>query len=276
MSFKFDFLVGSAAFFFIHSTYYVFIWRTIIGRLGVQLTFIKAWRLFVLGEFFRYIPGKIWQFLGRAHLCKREGISEEQTTISMIIEICLNMTAGVLTLLCSLLFWYEETLPIVIYWVFIVPPAISVFLYPSIFTKLVNRALRLIGREEVGFHLRYKDLLLFSGMYFLSWWVVGFAWFLFINSFYNLNVSFYPVVTGIVAISWVIGILSFLTPTGIGVREGVFSFLFSSFVPVSIAILASIAMRVWSTIIELILGVIAFTTSRRNVEVGSILTKKVF
>jgi len=70
-----------------------------------------------------------------------------------------------------------------------------------------------------------------------------------IISIYSFPVSWLPVTIGIFSIA---GVSQFLTPSGIGVLEGVLTVLLSLYLPVPIAILIALLARVWKTVTELI------------------------
>ena len=85
-----------------------------------------------------------------------------------------------------------------------------------------------------------------------DWIIFGIAAYFLINSFYHIDLSQTVILCGIFAISVITGIVSFFVPVGLGVREGVLSYLLSSFIPVSAAILISLVMRVWIALGELV------------------------
>ena len=52
--------------------------------------------------------------------------------------------------------------------------------------------------------------------------------------------------------TWVVGLLAFLTPGGLGVREGALALLLSPFLPVPLPTVVALLARVWWTVAELI------------------------
>ena len=75
--------------------------------------------------------------------------------------------------------------------------------------------------------------------------------------FYHIDLSQTVILCGIFAISVIAGIVSFFVPAGLGVREGILSYLLSLFIPISAAILISLVMRVWIASGELVCFLIA-------------------
>lgn len=98
-----------------------------------------------------------------------------------------------------------------------------------------------------------------------DWLIFGVAVYFLVNSFYPINLSQTVILCGIFAISSILGILSFFVPAGLGVREGVQSYLLSLFIPVSAAILISLAMRIWMTLGELMCFFVALKIKKPEV-----------
>lgn len=120
---------------------------------------------------------------------------------------------------------------------------------------------------EVFFRLKkydFRTTLLISGAlrlisgYLLLWGLLGIAFFLFIKSLYPVEVSQLIVVIGIYAVAWSIGFLSLVTPSGLGVREGILSLLLTTVLPPATATLVALLSRLWTLSAELLVTGIAF------------------
>ncbi len=111
---------------------------------------------------------------------------------------------------------------------------------------------------KAGFGQILEILLLLVG----DWIIFGVGVYLLLNSFYAIEFNQTVILCGIFAISVIVGIFSFFVPAGLGVREGVQSYLLSLFIPVSMAILISLVMRVWMTLGELVCFIIALKIKR--------------
>ena len=81
----------------------------------------------------------------------------------------------------------------------------------------------LIAQSRAMFSV--AGILWLLAVYLLLWALLGVAFFLFIKSLTPVLISQLLVVTGIYAAAWSIGFLSVITPSGLGVREGVLSLL---------------------------------------------------
>jgi uncharacterized membrane protein YbhN (UPF0104 family) len=79
----------------------------------------------------------------------------------------------------------------------------------------------MLRREPVTLGLRYRDLLIITGYWALSWIVGGVGFYLLIRSLADAPTTIVAVVLaiGINAIGWDVGFLAILTPSGLGFRE---------------------------------------------------------
>jgi len=96
-------------------------------------------------------------------------------------------------------------------------------------------------------------ILIFLLGYVLAWAIFGIGFYLFLISLIPLGWDFYPMAVGSFAVSWVLGILSILTPGGLGVREGVLIAILQKWLDPTLALGVSIGSRLW-----LFLGEICF------------------
>jgi len=68
--------------------------------------------------------------------------------------------------------------------------------------------------------------------------------------------------TACFAFAWIVGFLSFLTPGGLGIREGLLSLLLSRYMPTPQATLVALLCRVWMLSAEIVLAGVAFMLNR--------------
>ena len=96
----------------------------------------------------------------------------------------------------------------------------------------------------------------------LFWIWIGFAFFLFVRSLVPVAWTQAGVLCACFAFAWIVGFLSFLTPGGLGVREGLLGILLANYMPVPQATLVALLCRVWMLSAEILLAGIAFFLHR--------------
>lgn len=255
---------------------YGIIWRTILSRLGTHLDFRTSLRIYLASEFVRYIPGNIWHVLTRILWVGKYGVSRPVAFASMVIELITKLAAGAFIFALSLLFWSDSGA--VHSFVYGAPLLIGagiasilvllVILHPRILNGLLNSALRILKRDPITLPLRYRDILLVTLAWCVSWIIAGAAFYILVLAVYpELPLAALPVCIGIYALAWDIGFVSFITPSGLGFREGTIAFLLVLALPALPAVwgpILAIVSRLISTIAELVCVSVAYLSGGRQ------------
>ena len=221
-------LIAALALFVTQELSYALIWRGILRRLGSDLDLVSSERVYLSAEFVRYIPGNVWHVLARVLGAESRGVPKAIGLASMVIELATKITSAALVFALSLLFWPDvsgitRVIPrdIIVGIGVVGVPLLLFGLQPRLLEAMLNRGLRLIQREPIKLGLRYRDILLITGYWALSWVVAGIGFYLLVRSLTDapFTVAALALAIGINAMGWDVGFLSFLTPSGLGFRE---------------------------------------------------------
>jgi uncharacterized membrane protein YbhN (UPF0104 family) len=135
---------------------------------------------------------------------------------------------------------------------------------------LINWGLHKIGREMLDARLTSRRLLALLAVAAVNWllWGASFAALTFGLSEYSLTRmgELLPFLVLSYPIAYAIGFLSFITPSGFGVREGAFYLLLAPLMGGGVVTVAALAMRIWTTIGELIMAGISAIWERFGVQ----------
>src|SRR4030065_238356 len=104
------------------------------------------------------------------------------------------------------------------------------------------------------------SLLLLWSFQFSYWVLKALGFFFLANSFYNFDYAWLKRFLGMYLFSWVLGFVAVFAPGGLGIREGSMTLFLKSYFPTGFAISLSLIGRVWITILELLLALLAFAT----------------
>jgi glycosyltransferase 2 family protein len=221
-------LVAALALFIAQELSYALIWRGILRRLGSHLDLVASERIYLSAEFVRYIPGNVWHVVARVLGAERRGVPKAIGLASMVVELATKITSAALVFAVSLLFWPDvsgitRVVPrdVIVGIGIVGVPLLLLGLHPRLLQAGLNRGLRLIRREPVTLTLRYRDILIITGYWALSWVVAGIGFYLLVRSLTatQLTIAALALAIGINAMGWDVGFLSFLTPSGLGFRE---------------------------------------------------------
>jgi uncharacterized membrane protein YbhN (UPF0104 family) len=260
---NFSFLALAFLGFILQEISFGLIWQAVLARLGSRLGFRICLRIYLASEFVRYIPGNVWHVLTRILWVGKYGVSRPIAFASMTIELITKLAAGALIFAVSLLFWgnvgavgslFQGSLFIVLGGAMFL--ALLIMLHPRILNGLLNLALRLLKRDPIRLTLRYRDILLVTLAWCVSWIVAGTAFFLLLLALWpDTTLAMLPVCIGIYAIAWDFGFVTLITPSGLGFREAAIAALFLLAlppVPNSIVAVLALLSRAVSTLAELL------------------------
>lgn len=227
-------------------------WRSILAGLGGALPFGRAAEIWYLSNIIRYLPGNVWQFLGMAEMAAEDGVSRVSTLTSIILHQAISTAAGLM--LAAIYFaaagkteWVERFRPVL----WLVPLGL-LLLQPRLLEAILNRALAAVKRPPVQVTLTWGQVWVLLFRYIIVWLMLGLAFAALVRSLVPVGWSDVPglIVTWVTA--YTAGYLSMLTPSGLGVREGVMVLLLSESMPVSSAVVVSIIARLWMIAGELV------------------------
>lgn len=251
------------------------IWRAILARLGARLGVRTTLRIYLASEFVRYIPGNVWHVLTRILWVSKYGVSRTTAFASMTIELITKLSAGVLIFALSLLFWHDigavgsflNSGFIILFGVVIIL-ALAIGLHPRVLNGLLNLALRIVKRQPVSLTVRYRDILFVTLLWSGSWLIAGGAFYLMVLALWPTTpIAALPICVGIYAIAWDIGFVSFITPGGLGFREGAIGLLFALALPVlpaSLGAVIALLSRFVSTLAEVLCVSTAYLSGGRQ------------
>ncbi len=254
----------------------VAIWQGLLRHVGGRLPFWPAVRIWFLSAITRYVPGNIWQPLSMTMRCQTMGVRAESTIASVLLfQVVILMAAGPIAALYfgwsgnyglvsgELARWGNWLLALILL-------PVLIFLYrPDWLFALANWGLQKLGRPPLDVTLSSLQLFGFLGTAIIHWffWGCSFAALTFaINAEAAAQIGVLsPHLVASFAIAYSIGFVSFITPSGFGVREGVFVILLAPLLGGGPTTLAALAMRVLAIICEVIMAVVCFFFEGRAV-----------
>jgi len=238
------------------------IFKWILKKTGSSVSnrrLFKAWFISSLGK---YLPGKVWQFLGMIFLLEKEGVPKKNTFSSMVLGQTLSVISGlfisVLFLGANLYSQFFSANPGLMAGFVALSLAILVLLcYPKVLEKVVNLGLGILKKEKITLDISVKEVIIYLLYYSLSWLLFGLAFWIFVKAMAQASFNMYTNLTGAFAFSLNIGFLALFAPGGIGVREGILVLLLEAYFPAPVAILISILSRLWISLAEFLCFLIA-------------------
>lgn len=234
---------------------YGFVWLFLLRRLGT--TAPLSWiGLFFKSQLGKYLPGSVWQYAGRVGLAHNRGVPVQRALASVIAEVAYSaIAAGVTASLvlgkvavAGVFVGVAALLVLAFAFQPFVASLLSRFPAPPGGTKLDRTSLAAAlraGPAALGLYL------IVSGLYGVAFWTTG-------RALFAVPISDLPRYIGVFAAAWVVGLVAFFAPGGIGVREAVIVALLHSRVGEANAIVLAATSRLILTAVDLVLGAAAF------------------
>ncbi len=252
---QFDFPMLALATLFSSTWFFLrtWIWSQLVREMHEHVPYWPAFRVFMISEVARYVPGKIWQYVSRIYLAQKYRIPPALTLTSALVELLMVMVAaGVITLANA-----SRILPVLDeqyrpFYVLALLVALALVHPKSL--KLWSRVLAKFLRQEwVPFDVRYSHLVMILAASLLTWALTGFGFALFVQALTSGTDGHTLQLATIYAASWLIGLLAIMVPAGVGVREGTMTLLLAIILPHPTAAVIAIAARLWTTLLEVLL-----------------------
>ncbi len=263
-----------AAFLFI---FRVLSWRWIVEGLGHKLPLAPATRIWSTSELARYLPGAIWQVVGRVYLVRPYGVSGAVCSTSQLLELTIFLLANVLVAVSCLVFQAtkltDPTARRCLFCFALLIPILFVVIHPKVFYGLLNRVMRRLGKPPIIQRLSGGNL-----TKLILWSILGLLWqafaiWLLVHGPLQLKLAKWWIVAGAYGLAWCAGFLAFWAPGGLGVREFVFMMVMEFTLPkplrerifqhnhealVGFLAFLGVLLRLWATTGELILTSLAY------------------
>jgi hypothetical protein len=149
-------------------------------------------------------------------------------------------------------------------WVVAAVPLGLVLLHPRVFGPLVNAVLRRVRREPLETFLLPREVSLFAGLYAVAYFLLAVGVWATVRTFAGSDPGG-PVTVGAgFLLSFVVSMLVFVFPSGLGIREGIFALVLARELPGGVAVAAAALTRLVLTLAEVGFATVMVTWERRR------------
>lgn len=228
----------------------VAIWGYALRGLQHRLPYRELARAWFLSNLARYIPGKVWQFIGLAEMLRREGVPAIAGLTSIVVYMGFVLLsawlAGVYLVPADTLGPFATLLPVARW--------LSPLLVGLVHPRILRGAIRLVGRWTrqplMDWGGGWRSSLALLGGTILLWLGFGAAFSLFVDGIVSAPGLEYARLTAVFALSFLAGYAVVIAPAGLGAKEGAMAALLASVLPISVAAAVAVATRLWSALAE--------------------------
>ena|GEM_PF-773573 len=220
--------------------------RNILDCHGCQVFYRSSFGLYFVPLQGKYIPGKVWSMLWAMSAFRKVGVSWPTALSCLVVLTLLNLISALLVSVglgsTVLNFpWYADILAFLL----------LILLEPRIFRYGINLALKLPGKDPVHNTLNLAKIGRLLVLNLLYWLLFGIG-------YWALAKSLFPTLGFTVAYlvaaqsgAFLIALLAFFAPAGLGVREGILAALLAPLMGIGPAIVLAGGQRLWQISLEL-------------------------
>lgn len=230
-------------------------WRQVLAGLGSPLPVRTAGRIMFVGQMGKYIPGAIWAYAAMMDLGRDHGSPPRRTFACISLALVINLGVGIAIAAATLA---SQEVVRQAWYLLLLLPVIAVCMHPKILTWGLNLALRLARRDTLDSVLPGRTVLVAVAWTVLGWLVYGLHTWMLAGRW-----DLYVIATGAYAFAWSTGLLAFLVPAGVGVREGALVLVLHPILGTGPALAVAVVSRLVFTLADVTAAGLAFLLGRQ-------------
>jgi uncharacterized membrane protein YbhN (UPF0104 family) len=241
-------------------------WRRILHRLHGDIPARKGWVIWNVSLLARYVPTQVMLAVTRVGMAEREGVPKRVTISSIVYEVALVTAASIVVAA-----WGIMSLPDVKnsswrFAILLVPVVALTCLHPKPFSRVSAYLLHRFKTEKLERTLAFRTVLLFAGVYVVSFLVTGIGVLCIARSLHSIDAGDIPVVLSAWSVGYAGALVAFFVPGGLGVREGAMAAVLAIALPTGVAIAVAVVTRLAQTVVELLYAGASVLYARRMPE----------
>lgn len=229
-------------------------WLLILWRFRHPVPFLQGLYVWFKSLLARYVPGNVLMVMGRVMMIEPYGVPKRVSLTSVAYEQVLLAASAATAIAIALPFWSKlQDFSGMIWLVLVVPPLAIIGLHPAVISHLGNWVFRRVGRETIEEFLPFSVVIWVFFFYAFFWIIAGLGLFAMARTVTYIELSALPIVIASAPLAWLTSVLFFISPSGLGVREGVYAYTLDfAFESGGVASAFAILIRFWQTLVEIV------------------------
>lgn len=244
-----------------------YLWFLILKYFSKKVEFREVFRIFIVSNFGRFLPGVALHYIARVYLSKSLGLNISERVSAVVLEAYYTLAGGVIVSLLALPIAVKfVAVPGLLYTV-AAGLLIVIIAAPPRFAFILASKLPLLGKHvpvevEKTAALQHFKLIGMSVGLFL---VYAVAFNILVSAFAGNYLPGLSETAGLLSASWVIGFLTPIAPGGLGVSDLSFAFMLQYFYSLPFASFIALAFRFLLFVVEGIMFVLVLKLSNFDI-----------
>ncbi|WP_307043480.1 lysylphosphatidylglycerol synthase domain-containing protein [Agromyces ramosus] len=194
-------------------------WVAVLNGLGPRVPVLRAAQVLLVGQLGKYVPGSVWSYVMQMELGRQYGILRPRVLVTALYAAGIGVVSSLLI--------GALALPVVVQghtellWLFLLLPIGLACLHPRVMTFLASFVLKLFRRPPLEHEVTFVVVGKAVGWSLLSYVAYGLHLWLLVNSLVDPDIGTLVLLTGAVSLGFTVGLIAFIFPSGLGVREAI-------------------------------------------------------
>jgi len=245
----------------------MFAWRVLLHDLGTHLALPPAASIFFVGQLGKYVPGSVWTVVMQTEMGARLNVPRRRMAMTGLVMLFLSVLGGAVVALPALPRLLTQSMSGFSPWWGVAGVALVLtVLYPPVLNSLITRALRLVRREPLEHDLSAGAIIRSMLLIFGAWISTGLSVLVVAAHLApdaDLTSLALVCICGF-ALASVLGMVSFLLPAGVGVREAVLLLLLTVLMPASAATAVVVLVRFLNVVTDVLFAGVGWLWARTH------------
>lgn len=210
---------------------------------------VAAWAKSLLG---RYVPGNVLMVVGRAVMAQAHGVPRMVTLAATTYEQIIALAAAAMLAVVSLLDIGSSSAVGPAAWLVLGVPLVTLLMHPRVFGPASTWLLAKARRPPLGALMPFRRVILMMFWYLVTSALLALGVWAMMRGIGGPAIGDPIGVASGFLLSFVISMLVFVVPSGLGVRDAIFALVLSRQVPGEVAIALSVISRLLLIAVELV------------------------
>lgn len=233
-------------------------WREMMSGLGERLSPMAATRIFFVGQFAKFVPGKVLGLVVAIRMGKATGVSAGRMTYAWLLSLVVVMLTGTTVGLAA----GPDVFGASAGWLALAAmPIVAVLVRPDLVGQAAAMAARVLRRPSPTAEVSGRGVRLAVLMQLLAWLLGGLHLWVLAVAMGAAPARSFLLCVGAFGLGAVTGMLAVFAPEGIGVREVVLLAALGVTLPLPVAGVVVVASRLVVTLSELSTAGVALLVS---------------
>lgn len=210
---------------------------------------VAAWAKSLLG---RYVPGNVLMVVGRAVMAQAHGVPRMVTLAATTYEQIIALAAAAMLAVVSLLDIGSSSAVGPAAWLVLGVPLVTLLMHPRVFGPASTWLLAKARRPPLGALMPFRRVIIMMFWYLVTSALLALGVWAMMRGIGGPAIGDPIGVASGFLLSFVISMLVFVVPSGLGVRDAIFALVLSRQVPGEVAIALSVISRLLLIAVELV------------------------